>query len=137
MVIDGARNAAAMERLLETWRDFLASRGSAGARAHLVFGAVSDKDITGMARLLLPHIKRVTLVRLSSERSADPADLARYFPGVSCAFLDSVAAWRPVGDLPVLVTGSLFLAGEMLAHLTGAEHDLQLNERLATVPSAP
>jgi dihydrofolate synthase/folylpolyglutamate synthase len=137
MVIDGAHNAAAMERLLETWRDFLAIRGSAGARAHLVFGAVSDKDITGMARLLLPHIKRVTLVRLSSERSADPADLARYFPGVSCAFLDSVAAWRPVGDLPVLVTGSLFLAGEMLAHLTGAEHDLQLNERLATVPSAP
>jgi len=136
-VLDGAHNTAAMEMLLETWCDFIASRGQADWRAHLVFGAVSDKDIGGMARLLLPHIERVTLVKLSSERSANPADLAQYFPGVPCEFIDSVSAWRPSGSQPVLVTGSLFLAGEMLAHLTGAKSDLHLNERLATVPSSP
>jgi len=136
-VLDGAHNTAAMEKLLETWREFLASRNLADTRAHLVFGAVSDKDISGLARLLLPHINRVSLVRLSSDRSANPADLAVHFPGIECELLDSVAAWQPGGDQPVLVTGSLFLAGEMLAHLTGAENDLRLNERLERVQPAP
>jgi dihydrofolate synthase / folylpolyglutamate synthase len=136
-VLDGAHNAAAMEKLLETWREFLASRGLAGTPAHLVFGAVSDKDISGLARLLLPHIDRVSLVRLSNDRGANPADLAAHFPGIECELLDSVAAWQPRSHQHVLVTGSLFLAGEMLAHLTGAENDLRLNERLETLPSRP
>ena len=69
-----------------------------------------------MARLLLPQVAEVTLVRLQNERSADPADLARHFPGLPVRLIDSVADFRPgCVARPVLVTGSLFLVGEMLA----------------------
>jgi dihydrofolate synthase/folylpolyglutamate synthase len=136
-VLDGAHNLAAMETLVETWCDLLASRNLAGAHAHLLFAAVMDKDISGLARLLLPHAARVSLVRLQNDRSADPADLVRHFPGVPCEVLDSAAGFRPDGSMPVLVTGSLFLVGEMLAQGDGAPNHLRLNERLERPPASP
>jgi dihydrofolate synthase/folylpolyglutamate synthase len=135
-VLDGAHNTEAMRTLLETWLSLLASRGLDGKRAHLLFAAVADKDIAGMTQLLLPHVARVSLVRASSGRSVDPADLAPHFPGVPCEALDSIAAFRPDGAEPVLVTGSLFLVGEMLARLAGVENDLRLNERLESLPGS-
>ena len=137
VVLDGAHNTGAMRTLLATWRDYLASRGLAGRPAHLLFGAVTDKDVAGMAAVLLPHVDRVSLVRLASDRSADPADLARLFPGIACEVLDSVAAFRPDPERPVLVTGSLFLVGELLARRGGGEHDLRLNEQLARPATPP
>ncbi len=137
VVLDGAHNTEAMRTLLATWRAFLASRGQAGGRAHLLFAAVTDKDITAMAALLCPEVERVSLVRLSSDRGADPADLARHFPGLPCEVLESVADFRPDDSRPVLATGSLFLVGELLARRTGAEHDLRLNERLESRPVTP
>jgi dihydrofolate synthase/folylpolyglutamate synthase len=137
IVLDGAHNPEAMRTLLATWRDFLASRCRIGQRAHLLFAAVTDKDVAAMARLLLPYIDRVSLVRLSSDRSANPADLAAHFPGIASELLDSVAAFRPDDTRPVLATGSLFLVGEMLALRRGAQNDLRLNEQLERSPIAP
>jgi dihydrofolate synthase/folylpolyglutamate synthase len=137
LVLDGAHNEAAMEALLATWRGLLASRGLDPARAHLVFGAVVDKDIAGMAALLIRAFASVTLVPLASERSADPAKLVPHFAGLRCETVDSLAEWRPIDSRPVLMTGSLFLVGEMLARLTGAGHDLWLNEALASRAAAP
>jgi dihydrofolate synthase/folylpolyglutamate synthase len=137
LVLDGAHNEAAMETLLATWRDFLAGRGLDPVRAHLVFGAVVDKDIAGMAASLVRAFSSVTLVRLASERSADPAKLAPQFAGLRCEMIESLAEWQPSDARPVLVTGSLFLAGEMLARLTGAGHDLRLNEALASRAAPP
>ena len=136
IVLDGAHNTAAMESLLETWRAFLADRRLDPARAHLVFGAVADKDVGGMAGLLAPAFASITLVRLANERSADPRELAPRFGHVRCRVLDSLSDWRSPAAEPVLVTGSLFLVGEMLARLTGADDDLRLNERLESSPSA-
>jgi dihydrofolate synthase/folylpolyglutamate synthase len=137
VVLDGAHNTAAMRTLLATWCDYLASRGMANRPAHLLFGAVTDKDVAGMAALLRPHVDRVSLVRLASDRSADPADLARHFPGLACAVLDSLAAFRPDPDRPVLATGSLFLVGELLARRGGGENDLRLNEQLERPATPP
>ena len=136
-VLDGAHNTEAMEKLLETWREFLASRGRAEERAHLLFASVSDKDISAIARLLLPHVAEVTLARLQNERSADPVELARHFPGVPVHLVESVADFRPAPARPVLVTGSLFLVGEMLAGRTSAPNEFQLNERLETHAPPP
>jgi dihydrofolate synthase/folylpolyglutamate synthase len=130
VVLDGAHNTEAMRTLLATWAAFLASRGLAGQRTHLLFSAVTDKDVSAMATLLAAHVGHVSIVRLSSERSADPADLARHFPGIPCELLETVADFQPDGPLPVLVTGSLFLVGEMLAQGSQAANDLRLNERL-------
>jgi len=137
VVLDGAHNLGAMRTLLATWRDFLASRGLAGRPAHLLFGAVTEKDVAGMAGLLLPHVGRVSLVRLGSDRSADPTELVRHFPGIPHEVLDSLGAFRPDPERPVLVTGSLFLVGEMLARRSGAENDLRLNEQLERPATPP
>ena len=130
IVLDGAHNTEAMRTLVATWGGFLASRGWAGRPAHLLFAAVVDKDVAAMTALLRPLADRVSLVRLESDRSADPAELARHFPGIACEVLGSLADFRPDPARPVLATGSLFLVGEMLARGRGEGNDLRLNERL-------
>lgn len=140
IVLDGAHNPAGTKKLVETWREFLAARygwdvRQSDARAHLVFASVSDKDITEMAQLLGPLACRVSLVRLGHERGAEPALLAPSFSGLPCSFVDSVSdMWRELvdtdPDVPVLITGSLFLVGEMLAQRQDNAEEYRLNERL-------
>ncbi len=139
IVLDGAHNPAGTKKLVETWRAFLAARygwsgGEIDARAHLVFASVADKDITEMAHLLRPLARRVSLVRLAHERGAEPALLAQSFSGPPCARYDSVAAaWQSLATSepgPVLITGSLFLVGEMLAQRQDNTGEYRLNERL-------
>jgi dihydrofolate synthase/folylpolyglutamate synthase len=139
IVLDGAHNPAGMRKLVETWTAFLGSRGlSERAGSHLVFASVSDKDVTEMADLLRPLARQVSLVRLASDRTADPAALAVNFAGVPCRFFDSVGqVWHELKvappEIPVLITGSLFLVGEIEAQRgrDGAE-EYRLNERLET-----
>jgi dihydrofolate synthase/folylpolyglutamate synthase len=128
-----------MAMLVETWRAFLAARYGWGAReidgrARLVFASVADKDISEMAQMLRPLAREVLLVRLANERSAEPARLADAFAGLPCACYDSVsAAWQDIAASPesiTLITGSLFLVGEMLARRQGIAEEYRLNERL-------
>ncbi len=139
IVLDGAHNAAGTAMLIETWRAFLAARfgwneHESDGRARLVFGSVADKDISEMAHLLRPLALEVLLVRLANERSADPAALAPSFAGLPCACYNSVSdAWRDIVSKPesiTLITGSLFLVGEMLARRQGDKEEYLLNERL-------
>ena len=139
VVLDGAHNPAGVKMLVETWRAFLASRlgwdaNLINSSTHLVFASVADKDISEMAQLLRPLAKKVSLVRLANERSADPAQLAASFAGLPCACYDTVTAvWQDIVSAPesiTLITGSLFLVGEMLARQRGNAEEYQLNERL-------
>lgn len=147
IVLDGAHNPAGMKMLVETWRAFLASRygwspAEIDGRAHLVFASVADKDISEMVPLLRPLAKEVSLVRLANERGADPALLASAFAGLPCARYDSAAdAWQNLASAPAesvtLITGSLFLVGEMLARRQGNGEEYCLNERLEKLTAAP
>jgi dihydrofolate synthase/folylpolyglutamate synthase len=140
IVLDGAHNPAGMAMLVETWRAFLAARFGWSAndidgRARVVFASVADKDISEMAQLLRPLAREVSLVRLANERTADPARLAESFTGLPCSCYDSVSAvWQDLlkadPTSAILVTGSLFLVGEMLALRQGNAEEYQLNERL-------
>lgn len=142
VVLDGAHNPAGARKLAETWRAFLASRYGWNAqetngRAHLIFAAVADKDISEMAQVLSPLARQVSLVRLANERGAEPALLAQSFCGLPCVCYDSVAeVWRDLASAPservTLITGSLFLVGEMLAQRQGNTEEYRLNERLET-----
>ena len=138
MVLDGAHNPAGMRRLVETWRAFLASRGHSEQRTHVVFASVSDKDITEMAQLLLPLAGEISLVRLANERSFAPAQMAPFFSGLRPTCHESVTdLWRDLAStgspkLPTLLTGSLFLVGEVLAQRQGNTEEYRLNERLGT-----
>jgi len=142
IVLDGAHNAAGTAKLVEAWRGFLAARydwkgDQADSRAHLVFASVSDKDIAEMAQRLGPLAKQVSLVRLANERTAAPEILAQSFSNLPCACYDSVKTlWQDIsntsGDVPILITGSLFLVGEILAQRQNNIEECRLNERLET-----
>jgi dihydrofolate synthase / folylpolyglutamate synthase len=137
IVLDGAHNPAGMRKLVETWTSFLASRGL-DAGTHLVFASVSDKDVTEIAEMLRPVARQVSLVRLASDRTADPAALATHFAGLPCRLFDSVGQiWNELNaapaDGPVLITGSLFLVGEIEAQRgRDSAGEYRLNERLET-----
>ena len=146
VVIDGAHNGAGMKMLVETWRAFLAAKfgwkpEEIDGRARLIFGSVADKDVTEMAQLLRPIAKEIVLVRLANERSADPRQLAPAFEGLPVTCYDSVSdAWQTTQESDpssvTLITGSLFLVGEMLARRQGIGEEYRLNERLEK-PSTP
>lgn len=145
IVLDGAHNPAGVRKLLETWNAFLKTRFSGEGElrpphTHLVFASVADKDISEMAQLLRPVVREVSLVRLANERSAEPSQLAAYFPGIPCVLYDSVTELRRKldgsdFDKPILITGSLFLVGEMLAQRDGTTEEYRLNERLESIIS--
>ncbi|MCE0523294.1 MAG: bifunctional folylpolyglutamate synthase/dihydrofolate synthase [Methylacidiphilales bacterium] len=140
IVLDGAHNAAGMAMLVATWRAFLAERYGWNAheidsRARLVFASVADKDISEMAQLLRPLAREVLLVRLANERGAEPAQLAPAFNGLPCGCYNSVSdVWQDIvvadPESVTLITGSLFLVGEMLARRQGNAEEYGLNERL-------
>jgi dihydrofolate synthase/folylpolyglutamate synthase len=142
IVLDGAHNPAGIAKMAEAWRGFLHARygwtgRQAESRAHLIFASVSDKDIAEMAQLLGPLARQVSLVRLTNERTAAPEILAKSFSMLPCACYDSVKIlWHDLSsaqdDIPILITGSLFLVGEILAQRQNNAEEYQLNERLET-----
>ena len=119
-VIDGAHNPEAIETLVTTWREVFG-----GMRASLVFAALRDKDVPHLLRALHSVADEVWLVPVNNVRSMAAGELrplaeAAGFAGIhESTVAESVAAARGSGR-PVLVAGSLFLAGEVLALLEGA-----------------
>ena len=121
ILLDGAHNPAGAEALAA----HLAS--SEGTKAVLVFGAMKDKDFRGMLAPLAPRIAAVVATRPSVVRAAEPENLAavaaalgldvetRSLPGEALALARKRAG--PAGL--VLVAGSLYLVGEILALLEG------------------
>jgi dihydrofolate synthase / folylpolyglutamate synthase len=120
-LLDGAHNVEGAKLL----RDFLTEQRQSGIQ--LVFGAVRDKDIGSMGRALFPLADSIHLTRMSNPRAADPADVAamhRRF-GNRMRIHDNPRhalenAWSvcPRHGL-VVVTGSLYLVGEVLPLLGG------------------
>jgi dihydrofolate synthase/folylpolyglutamate synthase len=113
VVVDGAHNPHAAESLVATWKETFGA-----AKATVIFGALGDKDPGGMTGRLAEIAREFYFVPVASPRSTDPGTLSapvafRVFPSLARAL---EAASRP----PVLITGSLFLAGEALSLLLPA-----------------
>ncbi len=111
VVVDGAHNPAAAAVLARTWKETFHGR-----KATLLFGALSDKDVPGMLEHLRPLAERIFLVPIrDSERGLDSASLLEHAPQAS-PFADcpSGLAAALLHREPVLITGSLYLAGEAL-----------------------
>ena len=114
LLLDGCHNpegAAAVAR-------FLQDAGLDG-RADLVFGAMADKDVEGIAAELFPRVRNVWLVPAATQRAAAPEQLASRVgalkPGATAC--DSLAAaldrlLAAGGSEPIIVAGSLYLVGE-------------------------
>jgi dihydrofolate synthase/folylpolyglutamate synthase len=121
LVLDGAHNPAAAHALVATWREKFGSR-----KATIIFGVLADKDVDGVWRALAPIAGHVYAVAPKSARAlaADVVAprLQAETPAIPCEValdLGEAVASAARNDLPILVTGSLFLVGEALAHLRG------------------
>jgi dihydrofolate synthase/folylpolyglutamate synthase len=115
-LLDGAHNPEGAQLL----REFLKKRKP--AEIHMVFGAVRDKNIQDMGDAVFPLAKRIYLTPLVNTRTADPIDIAgmhsRYCTRMTIHpdMTDALqSAWMecPQTGL-VVVTGSLYLVGELL-----------------------
>ena len=134
-IIDGAHNPAAVCVLAQTWREIFGDQN-----ATLVLAVLSDKDLRGVCEALAPIADSVLLPKMRSERAADPEELAKIFenvvsvcragasPAGNRSGCRTISITQSVGEAlnlarakptPILVTGSLHFAGEVLAHLRG------------------
>ncbi len=134
VVLDGAHNAAAAEKLAATLRDHFAGR-----KLTLVLGVLRDKNYDQMCQILAPLAGQILCVPVNSERTSDPDQLARWCKAANPAAQITVVAnlgqayaqARGESADVVVITGSLFLVGEALdrlgfAHATKARTQREL-----------
>ena len=94
-----------------------------GARPRLLFAALADKPWGAMAAMLAPHVDEVVVTDAGTPRSVPVADLAAAFPAPLRVVVepDPERALRDLlarpGAGPVLVAGSLYLAGSVYRFL--------------------
>jgi dihydrofolate synthase/folylpolyglutamate synthase len=120
-IIDGAHNPAAVRTLAETWREIFGAQS-----ATLVLAVLSDKDLRGICEALAPISEFVLMPKIRSDRAADPEELAsvlaNIIPPLPCSItsnIDDALMLAQAKPNPILITGSLHFAGEVLAHLRG------------------
>ncbi|MBX7158321.1 MAG: bifunctional folylpolyglutamate synthase/dihydrofolate synthase [Verrucomicrobiae bacterium] len=114
-ILDGAHNEAGIEGLVQQYRSLFGE-----AKINLIFGVLADKNIDAMVNQLLPIIKKVALVAPMSSRALKPVIAASCFAVKDCdtaIFSNFQQAWLRFQGEPVLITGSLYLAGEVLGCL--------------------
>ena len=113
--LDGAHNAHAADVLVKAWRHEFGRE-----KATLIFGASSGKDTSAILRILAPIAQRWIFTGFRSPRSLSPEEVAALVPEdaekkITC---DIDAALEIAAAFPErrLITGSLYFAGEVLAH---------------------
>ena len=134
VVLDGAHNAAAAERLAATLREHFA-----GKKLALILGVLRDKNYDQMCQILAPLAERILCVPVNSERTCEPDQLARWCKAANPSA--SVSVSRNVSEAyaealrlkqgVIVIAGSLFLVGEALdrlgfAHVTKAKTPKEL-----------
>ena len=134
-IIDGAHNPSAARILAQTWREVFRDQ-----KATLVLAVLSDKDLRDICEALAPIAESVLLPKIRSERAAPPEALAKVLatmpsvcregasPAGNRRGCPTISITTSIGEAldracakpnPILITGSLHFAGEVLAHLRG------------------
>ena len=116
ILLDGAHNLAGTKTL----QDFLRAYES-DIPITMIFGAMSDKSISGMAEMLFPFASIVIATRINNPRSADTLIIAEAatqlgVPSIQCesvtAALAEAFSRTPENGL-ICVCGSLYLVGSL------------------------
>jgi dihydrofolate synthase/folylpolyglutamate synthase len=120
--LDGAHNAAGGEALASMATIWRAS--SPSLPLHLIFGSLSTHDPLGVLQPLIPFARDIHAVAVPGEHktlSAEDSSAAARRAGAKAMAADSVAAAladtvaTAHGPARVLICGSLYLAGTVLA----------------------
>ncbi len=115
-LFDGAHNTGGAKALREFLDEFV------DKPITLVFGAMRDKDVNDGLEILLPKAERIILTKPSNERALTAEKIAESIPdgydSERVVLTENVteaieAANKLVGEGIILVTGSLYLVGEV------------------------
>ncbi len=124
VVLDGAHNPSGAATLARTLRTLFRYR-----RLSLVLGMLADKDVNGIAAKLVPLADEVFITQPQTDRALPAAELFKrcepfgkgmqISPTVTEAL--TMALQSADADDLICVTGSLYVVGETLAHLSTLE----------------
>ena len=122
VILDGAHNVAGAEVLKKAIGDYFTYK-----KLVLVLGILKDKDIEGIISHLAPLASQAVITRPKTPRAVKPERIAK----IARKYLDSIVieekvfraidqafAFAERGSL-ILITGSLYLVGEVRAYLRG------------------
>jgi len=137
VLLDGAHNASGAAALGE------ALRGE--PPFVLMFGAMADKDVAAIGRLLFPLAQAVVVTQAPGQRAATPVDIVarvgpvappvRREPGVARAL---ALAGRLAGpDGLIVVAGSLYLVGDVLRRMESTSLHTAARDPDARVAGGP
>lgn len=120
ILFDGAHNVSGAKAL----RRFIES--NVGKPITMMFAAMEGKDLTEISKILFPLAERLIFVRPSNPRAMKAVDLVRFvpdgFPGKNVFTPSSVGEAVALANQfkregTMLVTGSLYLIGDVQAYL--------------------
>ena len=123
VIVDGAHNAPAAAALAESLQELFP-----GQKLTFVVGVLNDKDLAAIADSLGPLAARVFATKAKTPRAFEPGEIRKAFEAY--APVDGVpvlkdAVTRAIGSAApedvIVVTGSIYVAGEALELLGGWE----------------
>jgi dihydrofolate synthase/folylpolyglutamate synthase len=107
--LDGGHNESAAQALAEALGD--------KPKPHLILGMLANKDADAFLRLLAPVVRSVSAVPVADHEHRAPEELARlaHKLGLEARACADVPSALDGLEGPVLIAGSLYLAGTVLA----------------------
>ena len=124
VIVDGTHNAPGVPTLAASLQELFPHQ-----KPVFVLGILADKDLKAFAEHLGPPAARLIITRPETPRAYAPEEIARAFAGSSAEPLivpkvsDAIdqAVSLAGRDGLVVITGSIYTAGEALAHLQGRQ----------------
>lgn len=118
LVVDCAHNAYSAQMLVSSLEEWFP-----GKKWILIYGASSDKDLTGMLRALLPAAEHVIVTRSYHPRAMAPYQLADLCADLGHGAEIAISPQRSLeqacnranAEVGILVTGSVFLVADIRA----------------------
>ncbi|WP_166442627.1 bifunctional folylpolyglutamate synthase/dihydrofolate synthase [Phragmitibacter flavus] len=128
MVLDGAHNQDSIDTLVRVWQQFFQRE-----RAQIVFGCVKGRELVPLLRSLQSIAAGWHFTNFESQRAELPEDVQGHLKSLYGDQMQSSVHASPEHALNsarkhperVLVTGSLYLVGEVLAQLRGEKEWFQ------------
>ena len=119
-ILDGSHNEESIRALSE----FLKQKDLKNLT--LIFGVLRDKKYRRMISYLLPHVNNIVLTEPQSKRALPAQRLLPYFSGhqtvIKTDYREALEYAKTFSN-PVLITGSIYLSGEMRNLILGGKHE--------------
>jgi len=107
-VLDAAHNPHAARILVKTWQEQFGNK-----KAQLIYGSVADKETAEVLKILSPIVEHFHFVPINSPRSMELTELAQLAGDIPVTAYLKVEEALAAKQANTLITGSIFLLGEV------------------------